>query len=528
MPLAAKVRKFKTELELSAGVWTDVTADVRSNAPIQASYGIFGHGPLDRTAGEGTMSFALDNSEGNSNSAVGYYSPGHASVRTGFELGISVRFTILYGVYYDTELYDVFTYGAHWVKFVGRVTSITVDADPKGPRTTTCEAKDFIYLAGQHKLSLVAVKTDRRSDLLVGDILDDMASVDQPTTRSLSSGQETFAYAMDDLVDEKSTALAAIQKATLSEFGYAYTLGAEDGTGDIFKFEDRHDRVGDPVDYDLSAEPVSHITVDRPLDKVYNRVRTSSYPRKVGVAAERVYNMDHDLEIAAGATQVIEARYVDPDNPDTRVSATSLITPTGTDFEFGSSSGDGNDQLHASLGITMTAGANAASLSLVNNAGVTGYVNKMQIRGTIIRLYEPVLIVANDSSSQTSYGLRETNLVLPYQNNPLVADDFGALVLAFYKNPRNYITEYSIAADKSVALGNVATRAEPGDRVTIPANTPTGVASGDYYVHGVKISAIPPTILLVTWSLVLASAADYWLLGQVSGSELGTQTILGV
>ena len=528
MAQVAKVRKFLVELELSAGVWTDVTADTRIHTPISFNYGIFGHGPLDRVAGDGTMQFALDNSESNSGATVGYYAPGHASARAGFELGISARITILFGVYYDVELYDVFTYGTHWVKFVGRITGIRVDADPKGPRTTVCEAKDFMYLAGQHKLSLVAVKTSRRSDLLVGDILDDMASVDQPTTRSLGTGQETFTYALDDLKDEKSTVLAAIQKATVSEFGYAYPKGAEDGSGDVFVFEGRHTRVGDVVDYDLTAEPVSRIGVERPLDKVYNRVRTTAYPRKVGGAAERVYNLDHDLEIAAGVTQVIEARYVDPDNPDTRVSAQSLITPTGTDFEFGSAVGDGHDESHANLGIVMTAGANSASLSLTNNGGSTGYVNKMQIRGTIIRLYEPVLIVANDATSQSAYGLREINLVLPYQNNPLVADDFGDLVLSFYKNPRNYVIEYSVAASKSVALGNAAVRVEPGDRITIPANTPTGVSSGDYYVHGLKVNAVPPDILLVTWALVLASAADYWLLGVVNGSELGTQTILGV
>jgi hypothetical protein len=79
------------EAELATGIWTDITADVDSASGLEIAYGIAGSGPKDLVAGTGTSRFSLKNHAGNSAAQQGYYSPLHASVRSGWALGIGIR-----------------------------------------------------------------------------------------------------------------------------------------------------------------------------------------------------------------------------------------------------------------------------------------------------------------------------------------------------------------------------------------------------------------------------------------------------
>jgi hypothetical protein len=72
--------------------WTDVSADLADQS-IKLRYGVNGNKPRDRVAASGTLDFALNNSSSNSGGVVGYYSPGHASRRSGWKLGVRVRFS---------------------------------------------------------------------------------------------------------------------------------------------------------------------------------------------------------------------------------------------------------------------------------------------------------------------------------------------------------------------------------------------------------------------------------------------------
>lgn len=85
---------LQMQLSGSSGAWTDVWGDVRLDSQFRGQYGIRGAGPLDRVAGVGTLTFALNNAPDNTAGSLGYYSPGHANARTGFEIGINVRFAV--------------------------------------------------------------------------------------------------------------------------------------------------------------------------------------------------------------------------------------------------------------------------------------------------------------------------------------------------------------------------------------------------------------------------------------------------
>jgi hypothetical protein len=121
---------YKLEVELggkNAG-WTNIWPDVRVADGVELEYGIRAGGPLDRVADTGTLSFTLDNSAGNSGSTLGWYSPAHMSKRSGWGVGIRVRFTII-NPYDDDKPY---------CKFVGWLSEILPEPGQHLGRAVRC------------------------------------------------------------------------------------------------------------------------------------------------------------------------------------------------------------------------------------------------------------------------------------------------------------------------------------------------------------------------------------------------------
>ncbi len=523
------MKNITVELKLDGVVWTDVSADVRIQNGIRFSYGITGHRPTDRMARSGNIAFTLDNSIENSGGLQSYYTPGHTNVRTGFELNLPVRLSIASGSLYGSFPYgDGTLYGGSIYKFTGKIIKISVMPGATGTQEVTCSGMDFIWEMGKHKLNLLGVKESRRSDLLFGDIVGNMT--ESPEATSYSVGQQTFAFGLDDLKDEKTTALAAAQKTVMSEFGYGYIKGDE-LTGGVLVFEDRHHRVSTSPKWTLGESEVTLGMTDRSFELVYNQIKTISNPRAIGSSPEVLWTLQDIMEIGAGETKVITGRFTDPDQQSTRISGKDMISPAiSTDYKFGSAGDGSSEDMNADLGVTETFGANSVELTLINNAGSTGFINLLRTRGTALRIFEPVEILSEDTASQTSYGKREFTLNLPYQDDPLVSKDFGDITLSRYKNPAFYISSVTVITDDSLSLSNrlgAALGAEPGDRITLTESV-LGITAVDYFINSVNFEIMPGNIFRVTWSVSIASAEQSWLLGQVGFSELNDTTILGV
>ena len=81
------------ELELDGPQqgWTDVTRDVLVRGGVAWDYGLPGPMPADRVDEIGECRYQLDNSAANRAGIAGYYAPGHAQARAGFDLGIACR-----------------------------------------------------------------------------------------------------------------------------------------------------------------------------------------------------------------------------------------------------------------------------------------------------------------------------------------------------------------------------------------------------------------------------------------------------
>lgn len=523
--MTTELKSFVIEAKLDGVSWANITPDVLNTGGIAFSYGITGHGPLDRLAKSGQLSFKMNNSATNSGALAGYYTPGHANARTGFELNLPVRLRLVAGAFYGVPLYgDGTFYGGNYVKFLGKISSITVIPGSSRQRTVDVVVQDFVWEMSKHKMDLLSVQESRRSDLFFADVVGNMTEAPESTT--YYAGQEIFAFGGDDLKDEKSTALAAAQKAVISEFGYGYIKG-NDAEGGELVFEDRHHRVNTGPLFTLDGTEVFIQPIQRGFDLVYNVVKATANPREVGAAPETLYTLQNAIEIGPGVIRTFTARYVDPDQRSTRMSGKDIVTPeSSTDYKFGSSEGEGIEDKNADLDVTITKGANASEISLENTSGSAGFVNLFRIRGTALRLYDPIQIEAVDTDSQATYGKRELTMNLPYQDSSLVAQDFANITLANYKNPQAFLSSVGIPGTQSGKLMAAAIVLEPGSRISL--SDELGGIDNDYFVHSVNFTLLPNNTIRVFWSLVVASAGQSWLLGSAGFSELGDTTILGV
>lgn len=210
MTVSASVA-FQMQFSGSAGAWQDVTSDVRRQVPARVVYGIQGDGPRDRLAQTGTMSFGLDNSEGNSVKKLGYYATDHASARSGFDLGIGARLSITYA-------------GSTFYKFVGKLDAAEPLPGKRGDRYTTCTATDWFEEAAKYKLRLLDVQTNKRADENIVTVINSMTN--KPSASSLAAGQDIFPTSLDTAKDETTTAYSEISKNVMSELGYGYISGA--------------------------------------------------------------------------------------------------------------------------------------------------------------------------------------------------------------------------------------------------------------------------------------------------------------
>ena len=132
---------------------------------------------------------------------------------------------------------------------------------------------------------------------------------------------------------------------------------------------------------------------------------------------------------------------------------------------------------------------------------------------------------AEDATSITAYGPSRLELRLPYQDDPLVAADFANSLLADLKEPRVLVKDVTTRHSFGFRI-RAAIAIEPGTRITA-SETMLGIDAEDYFVHKVKLVLKPPTIVTGIFGVVIASAAQSWLLGTVNYGELGTNTILG-
>lgn len=493
----------------TAGAWTSIKADVVSSRGIQWNYGIQGNGPMDRIAATGQLVFSLDNSTLNSAGSAGYYSPDHASVRSGFGVGIGVRLT---GTYAGTAYY----------KFAGRLESIAPSAFALGDRVSVCTVVDWMDEAAKQKTANIATQTNKRADEIISAVVANMTR--QPVATSYAAAQLEYPYALDTAEDEATSAMTELAKAVYSDLGYLYIKG-DTATGGVLRFDDRRVRQAAVTSLATLSNTMSGLTVSRSRSRIYNRVKVSTSPRRVDTAATTVlyqYDSPQLLALGPGESVTIIGQYRDPAQRAQRVGGVDLVAPVATtDYTFGT--GPGDTSLTASLTVSASSGGNSAIITLTNGAAVSGFVTKLQVRGRGLYAYDPVTIQAEDDTSKTAYGEFVLTMDLPHEARQHVATSVTAKFLAAYKNPRTDVDSVEFWANYSDPLMTAALAREPGDLITL-TETLTGLNTS-YFINGVSYEIVDGANLRASW--VLAPDIDTVSVFVLNTSTLDSAAVLG-
>jgi len=524
MPTVSATIVMQCELAGAGGGWTDITADTRIGVrPLSIDYGITGSGPIDRVASTGIMEWAMDNSSSNSGGAQGYYTPGHANARAGWDIGIACRCKLTFGA---TDYY----------KGVGTLITVVPDAGQYQRQAVICTAVDWMDEAAQTRIRGIGIQTNQRSDQIISTIVTNSVTR-QPAATSFNTGQSTFAIALDNMNDTQTPVLSALADTTISELGYLYVKGGT--TGGTLKFEDRHARPKFGAAVGSFDETMVKLNVTRSRGDIINRVYVIVHPRTTASGESVLYELtttDSVPSIEAGVTIQMTAPFREASIKSYRVAGTSVVTPvSGTDWIANTASDGSGSVITSDVAVTLaTTAANAVTFQIVNNGLVTAYLTTLQVRGTEVADISDTVMGAADSSSATTYGERDARVDMKYEST---AGEFSANIaqwlLNTYKDPRYVIKEMTIIGSSSTYLMTQAIAREPGDKITL-AESMTGIAetggSGaeiGYFINGCRFTVKAGGLVSVTWILSPAEQQNFWILQQVGASELGISTTLG-
>jgi len=508
------------------------------------------------------MTFAMNNSASNSGGVQGYYSPGHTNARTtgtvGWNLGLILSVTFSYG-------------GTNYIKFIGTLTEVKPDAGQYRRQTVKCVVLDWMDEAARSKLKALPVQTGQRSDQLVTTLVTNSVGR-QPIATDYDTGRSTFAYSLDNLTDNQTTVLRALNDVVMSEMGYLYIRGTTDAAsakGGKLTFENRTARLAYGASSHTFDNNMVTLKAQQSRKDIINHTYVVVHPRTLDTAASVLWELTSTEvvpSVDAGETTTIIAEFTDriitgvnfgastsTTARGVQIATTNLTTPvSGTDWIANSASDGSGSVLTSDVAVTVTTtAANTATLQIVNSGATKAYLTTLQVRGIAIKDQTPTTVDDSDASSITKYGEQDIRSNMPYESDPELALEIAKWQNEATNSARFVVKSMEIAANSNATLMEQALLREPGDKIGID-ETMTGLdndeawhvgtvgeselgettyldfdpSAGDFFIQGVSFSLSRGNILRVQWNLKPADQSGAWILGVDGASELGETTVL--
>jgi hypothetical protein len=524
--------------------WLDITHDVLND--ISCSYGIEGNGYADRVSSTGQLELILRNDAGNVLGIDGLYTP-------------YLTDSSLHGWRYGTPFKLIFTYeGLEYVKFYGYVANIVPYSGDNKAKLVKVSIVDWMEFAANQPVVLPTLQENKRIEDVVAAILATMPIVPQATEYNVGVDEFSFIF---DTITEKTKALSEFQKVAISEMGYIY-LKKDKVYGETLVVEGRFKRnydaslddvpisnsysgymlqeIGDILlqetgDY-LLLDEVDNILFDNTMTNldveygtnVINFLVVKVYPRRIDTSNVVLYSITNEIELESGETKTIVGRYRDPSNEAQKVSGKDMIAPVPTtDYTMFAGAGGTGANLTSSLSGTANYGTEGVQYILKNNAGVTGYINKLQARGKGIYFYDSTETWSDDATSQNTYGYIQLTLDQKYQDIVYGSKDIADKIIELDKTPRKVPSRVKFIANTSDDLMRAFLNFDVGTMIYLRENQ-TGI-DNYFYIHQVEFKLGLNGIIDFSWLIKekLSMNDTYWILGNATFGILGSTTILG-
>jgi hypothetical protein len=492
--------------------WTDVTTDVLQDAHIVLKRGIQGHGPSDCVAGSGECRFSLQNDSNCLGGVAGYYSPGHASMWTGWGLGTHVRV--------------VFNDGTDHIVGYFRIESI--DPDPGVHSQQLCHVVGYDIMRGIHESEVreVAVQLNQTLAGVLSAIINGIPAASRPRNVSIGGAADTYPYSLDN-VGSGTKAGSLIWDIVMSAQARAYATAA--GT---FTNKERSTIQTQSSTFTFTnTMRFGGLHVETGDDIVFNRTRVTVHPRSIDTANVVLWAATSAMQIATGDLLEMWVTFRSPSDVTRLIGATGVINPVAvTDYTaFENADGTGADLTSAVL-VTLTAYATTAFISIVNTGPPAFFVNAsgqpaFQVRGKGIYDNGPLTF---EKLTLWAYGDKPMALDLPYVADSSFGENVAQYVTDQYDHLAGQPRTLEFVATSTTALLTQALAGEITDKITI-TETQTGLASVTALINSIELDLGPGGQLICRYGLAPASPYEnVWQLGVAGFGELGNVTTLGL
>lgn len=533
--------------EPSTGTWLDITNDVLYRGR-RWEHGIQSSAPLDRIADVGVATLLLKN---DALSGTEYrYTPGHVNCIAGFSVKTKLKITATWAGHTKTVFMG-------WIPPDG-ITQPTADNKANIVGVT---AFDWMYSILNQTVTLATIGTDKT----LGDVAEALIALIEvkPSRVDIGNCEEVFT-STNETVRENTTIYTELNKALLSEVGYAYIKYEEDSIyDDILRIDGRKSRslavpykAADPGDGDTDVQLLKedgdgilletggdllldHWTQFDSIDGIIsfnvqngahfcNRVLGKCYPKKVGTTAE-IYRLQTPLSLKAGETRdKLRVRYLVEDGY-VAVAASNVALKSSSMY---SDTGGTVTDLSADLDVTGTYGAGDAEFTLTNSGTVDGYVvgaagvPGIVLQGDPIYIGDTITQVVDIATAGSEYyGHIEMTLDQKYQSDPAQNYTQIEILANRYSERINTIQSIEFCANSSNVLAGLYMLCDIGDKIPLKYD---GAKIDDYYIiQGVNVWQQGG----VTYCRYIVKPAGYdnysfWLLETAGYSELGETTVL--
>lgn len=402
---------------------------------------------------------------------------------------------------------SLFTYRSLWTGVLD-VVEPTVSPGPLKLATLKASGK-LIELSSGKKVNPPALASPLTGAVVTAILVDAGLST---TEYLIDAGQSTIGRWF---VEDKA-ALEAVREIEETELGFFY----ENASG-VLVFEDRHARLlnsrsvtSQATFSDAVASTLGYTAIAQqdPLREVFNEVLATvqSYTVQGLAVLWTLMGVSPSPTILPGASLTVWAQYPNAaSGGDVGAYVDAWTTPVvGTDItQTGVANGD--------IAVVASKFARSMKITITNNhATATATITLIQARGTAVVFDDPVLLSAEDTTSQSKYGERSYRLPGPWLSF-LVAQDFVNFVISRYKDPTPILTiEY--VGNKSLGHMQHALDREISDKVTVDASNNAGLGvNDDFFIENIRhIVDQGLTRHVVSYDLAFAGAdAGYWIIG---------------
>jgi hypothetical protein len=520
--------------------WTDISADVLLRDS-KWEHGIKTAHPITRVASVGKLKMILRN---DATSGTQYrYTPGHTNCLSGFGVKTKVK-VVSYWRDYEKVVF------VGWIPPNGIQQASSPYLD-----LVSVDVYDWMYFALHNQVSLQSIGINKNLGSIGGDLA---ALVEAQPSRIDKFGYSEIFPNTNDTVRENTTILGELNKAVLSEMGFAYVKYEEGGALDILALEGRLTRDGlSTVDYyPLLSTELDYLTTETPayltdesgnkllIDErgtfaylpdiidykvvhgayYANRVSGKAYPREVG-SSSVIFRLNEPIEVKAGeAVENLRIRYLVKEGY-VSVSASNVSV---TDYAMNSQEDGLGTDLTSDLTITTTFGSGDANLSYQNTGLTDGWVTVLELSGLPVYIGDPITqLVDVDTTEGLYYGKIEMLLDQKYQVDPTRTLDQITLLAVRYSTMTNTIEQVMFCVNTDEALASVYMFCDVGSK--IPLKHKAFEIDEPYIIQGMDVWMQGNATFCRLY--VKPSRYDtysFWELAVAGSSELGSTSVLGI